>query len=386
MKDPMMQNKLIAKTFFGMEEVCARELKTLGAKNIEILNRAVAYDYEPGIMYKTNLWSRTALLILKDIANFKITKQDDLYDQLKLIEWDNHFEVHKTISLKSNINKSIFNHSHYVSLKAKDAIADYFRDKCGERPSVDTENPQVKINVHIFEDNCSVSLDSSGDPLFKRGYRRNLGEAPINECLAAGLLMMGNYSPDIPLIDPMCGSGTFAIEASLMATNTAPGSFRKDFVFQNWKDFDKTLWDNLVNEAKDSVKDVKFDITAFDISSTSISDARQNILRADMLGRIKLFRQDFFKYSPPPGPGMLIVNPPYGQRLKERNLPEFYGNIGKMLKFNYMGYNAWIISSEKEAMKKIALKPFSKNRLYNGPLEVLFYGYSLYEGSKKIKE
>ncbi len=386
MSDNSNNDKLIAKTFFGLEEVCANELKSLGAQNVEILNRAVSFKYNQKILYKTNLWSRTALIILKDIAHFSIKSQEDFYDQLRKIEWTDYFDVNKTIAIKSTINKSVFSHSHYVSLKAKDAIADYFRDKFGKRPSVDTDNPQIRVNIHIFEEKCSVSMDSSGDPLFKRSYRRNQGEAPINEALAASLLALSGYTHDIPLIDPMCGSGTFAIEAALMATNTAPGIFRKDFAFQNWIDFDRALWTDTVSEAKDLVKNNNFNITSFDVSSASINSARQNVLRAGMLGSINLFRQDFFQYDPPAEPGMIIINPPYGQRLKERNILEFYDNIGRRFKFHYPGYKGWIISSEKDAMKKIALKPFSKNKVQNGPLDCLFYGYAMYEGSKKISK
>lgn len=378
------KNKIIAKTFFGTENVCAQELSELGAQNIELFNRAVSFDYDKKTLYKVNLWSRTAVSFLSGIADFNFKTQEEFYQRMYEIDWNSHFSVKKTILIKAVINRTAFSNSHYVSMKSKDAIVDYFRDKFGERPSVDSENPDIKIDVYLNGDKCIVSIDSSGAPLFKRGYRKIQGEAPINEALAANLLIMGGYKAEIPLIDPMCGSGTFAIEAALMATNTAPGLLRKQFSFQNWNDFDSAMWDELVNEAKGLVNNNPFKITAFDIDSKSIDGARQNILRAGMLGKINLSRQDFFKFDPPRPPGMVIINPPYGQRLKPENLLQFYNDIGKRLKFNYPGYKAWIISSEIEAIHKISLKPIVKHKLMNGKLDCRFDGYSLYEGSRKV--
>jgi putative N6-adenine-specific DNA methylase len=379
------KNKIIAKTFFGTENVCAQELTELGAQNIEILNRAVSFDYDKKLLYKVNLWSRTAVSFISGIADFSFKTQEDFYNRMYEIDWNSFFSVKKTILIKAVINRTAFSNSHYVSMKAKDAIVDYFRDMFGERPSVDSDNPDIKIDVYLNGDKCIVSIDSSGAPLFKRGYRKIQGEAPINEALAANLLIMGGYKAEIPLIDPMCGSGTFAIEAALMATNTAPGLLRKNFSFQNWNDFDAELWDELVNEANGLVKNNNFSITAFDIDSKSIDGARQNILRAGMLGKINLSRQDFFKFEPPSPPGMVIINPPYGQRLKTDDLLQFYNDIGKRLKFNYPGYKAWIISSEIEAIHKISLRPIVKHHLLNGKLECRFDGYELFEGKRKEK-
>jgi putative N6-adenine-specific DNA methylase len=379
------KNKIIAKTFFGTENVCAQELTELGAQNIEILNRAVSFDYDKKLLYKVNLWSRTAVSFLSGIADFTFKTQEDFYNRMYEIDWNSFFSVKKTILIKAVINRTAFSNSHYVSMKAKDAIVDYFRDMFGERPSVDADNPDIKIDIYLNGENCIVSIDSSGAPLFKRGYRKIQGEAPINEALAANLLIMGGYKAEIPLIDPMCGSGTFAIEAALMATNTAPGLLRKNFSFQNWNDFDSAIWNELVDEANTLVKNNDFKITAFDIDSKSIDGARQNILRAGMLGKINLSRQDFFKFEPPSPPGMVIINPPYGQRLKTDDLLQFYNDIGKRLKFNYPGYKAWIISSEIEAIHKISLRPIVKHHLLNGKLECRFDGYELFEGKRKEK-
>ncbi len=383
MKNQASKNRIVAKTFFGLEEVCINELKSIGANGIQKLNRAVAFDFNKEILYKANLWSRTALAFLVNIEEFSFHDQDDFYNKLKAINWDNYFNVNKTIFIKSIINRTHFDNSHFVSLRAKDAIVDYFRDKYNKRPSVDSENPDVKLEFYLNGDKCLVSLDSSGESLFKRGYRKIHGEAPINEALAASLLLLSGYKPGKLLIDPMCGSGTFAIEASLIATNTAPGLLRKDYCFKNWNDYDESLWKKILSEAKSQVNDNQFEIIAFDINGKSVDAARQNILRAGMLGRIKLSRKDFFKFNPPSKPGIIIMNPPYGQRLKNENLLEFYRNIGRKLKFNYSGYKAWIISSEISAIQKIGLKPEAKYKLLNGKIECRFDGYSLYDGSKR---
>lgn len=385
MKEISKINTIVAKTFFGLEEVCANELKSIGAKNIQNLNRAVSFDLDKEMLYKANLWSRTALAFLVNISEFYIKNQEEFYTCMKKIEWEKFFSPEKTILIKSVINKTHFTNSHFVSLRAKDAIVDYFREKFDTRPSVDSESPDVKIEIYLNNDKCMVSLDSSGDSLFKRGYRKVHGEAPINESLAASLLLMSGYNAETPLVDPMCGSGTFAIEAALIASNTAPGLLRRKFCFQNWKDFEPELWKKIAENAKNAIVDADFKITAFDINSRCIDGARQNVIRAGMLGKITLSRQDFFKYSPPPPPGLVIINPPYGQRLKSDNLLELYSDIGRRLKFNYAGYKAWIISSEISAIQKVGLKPQVKHKLMNGKLECRFDGYELYPASKKIK-
>ena len=374
---------MIAKTFSGLEEVLAAELTSLGATEVQPLKRAASFTGDLALLYKINLWSRSALSILKPIFEFSFKSQEEFYDIMHEYKWDEHFAVDKTIAISTVAIQSVFANTHFLAQRTKDAIADFFRDKYNARPDVNIENPDIKINVYVFKDNCSVSLDSSGMPLFKRGYRKHAGPAPLSEVLAAGLIMLSGWDKKQPLYDPMCGSATFSIEAAMMALNMAPATFRKDFSFKNWQDFDETLWENLRTEARESTKTELPHIEASDVSNRSMAIARQNIMEAGLLGRIVLEKKDFFFSKPSQNRGYLIMNPPYGRRIEKENIHEFYQKIGSTFKHNYNGFHTWIISPDKTLTHKIGLKPIAKHYVFNGQLDCTFLGYKIYEGSKK---
>ena len=374
---------MIAKTFSGLEEVLAAELTSLGATEVQPLKRAASFTGDLALLYKINLWSRSALSILKPIFEFSFKSQEEFYDIMHEYKWDEHFAVDKTIAISTVAIQSVFANTHFLAQRTKDAIADFFRDKYNARPDVNIENPDIKINVYVFKDSCSVSLDSSGMPLFKRGYRKHAGPAPLSEVLAAGLIMLSGWDKKQPLYDPMCGSATFSIEAAMMALNMAPATFRKDFSFKNWQDFDETLWENLRTEARESTKTELPHIEASDVSNKSMAIARQNIMEAGLLGRIILEKKDFFVSKPSQNRGYLIMNPPYGRRIEKENIHEFYQKIGSTFKHNYSGFHTWIISPDKTLTHKIGLKPIAKHYVFNGQLDCTFLGYKIYEGSKK---
>ncbi len=380
-------HKLVAKTFSGLEAVLAEELEQLGAKSIKKAKRAVEFSGDNEIIYKVNYYSRTAISILKSITSFKVEKQDDLYDNLIKIEWDKYFSHTKTIVVNSVVYNSVFDNSHYVALRSKDAIADFFAEKYDSRPNVEKYDPDVKISIHLSSGVCNVSIDSSGQPLFKRNYRKQTGGAPLNEVLAAGLIKLSNWDKKTPLIDPMCGSGTIPIEASMIAQNIPAGKLRKKFGFQNWKDFDIELFEKIKTQAVENEKSIgNIIIEGQDISGMNIGIARQNILRAGLLGTIRLQRNDFFSNNNRNKNGILIMNPPYGKRLKKENIIDFYKKIGDTLKQQYEGFTAWIITEDDYPLKNIGLKPSRKISVFNGPIECKFIKYELYKGSKKDKK
>lgn len=376
---------LIAKTIYGLESVLAEELKRLNAKNISPGNRAVFFDGSNELMYAANLNLRTALRILKPIEKFYVRSDNALYKNIKKIKWNNYFSVNDTFAIDSVAHSKYFNHSKYISLKAKDAIVDQFRELTGNRPSIDLDDPTVKINIHIHDDECTVSLDSSGDSLHKRGYRKNINLAPLSEVLAAGLIYLSGWDQKSNFTDAMCGSGTILIEAGLMAADKAPGLMRKKFGFMNWGDFKEDLWKTIVSEAEKRIKSVNFKITGSDINRDTIKIARENITHAGLDNDIIISAKPFDQSVPPEGDGTLIINPPYGERMKEEDIISFYRMIGDTLKKNYTGYDAWIISSNKEALKHLGLRTSKKLTLQNGPLEVKFHKYEMYRGSKKAK-
>ncbi len=376
---------MIAKTFHGLENVLAEELTKLGGNVTAIHNRAVSFEGSKNLLYKVNLHTRTALRILIPIHQFEVFNEHDLYRKIQQIDWRNYFSQHDTFAIDSVVNSKQFTHSKYVALKVKDAIVDQFRQHTGSRPSVDTIQPTVRLHVHLFKTHCSISLDSSGDSLHKRGYRLSKTKAPLNEVLAAGMILLSGWKADRHFIDPMCGSGTLVIEAAMLAHRIAPNIYRKNFGFQNWKNFDSELWANIQAEAKaQQLEEIDIQIIGSDISRRAITAARENVGRAEGVDEsIRLSCKDFSERQPPKGEGVLMMNPPYGERLQVSELNEFYRNIGDTLKQHYAGYKAWIISSDKAAMKNIGLRTFKKMTLYNGSLECKFHGYDLYKGSRK---
>lgn len=373
--------KLVAKTFYGLESVLAKELEALGAQNIEILKRAVSFDADKAMLYKSNLHLRTAIRILMPIATFKAGSDVELYNKVREIDWSTYLNADQTLAVDSITYSNIFTHSRYVSLKTKDAVCDQFRDKSGTRPSVNIEEPTVLINVHIAEDIVTLSLDSSGEPLNRRGYRTNEHEAPINEVLAAGLVLLSEWDCQSPFMDPMCGSGTIVMEAAMIAANIAPNIKRAAFGFTRWNDFDAKLWETIINQAKENEKTPTARITGSDIELRSIDIARQSALDFGLKQYIDFSCAPFDEVTPTTKKGVMIMNPPYGERLKTRDIVQLYIGIGNHLKRNFQGFDAWVISSNIEAMKLIGLKPSAKITLYNGALECRFEKFSLYEGT-----
>jgi putative N6-adenine-specific DNA methylase len=294
------------------------------------------------------------------------------------------FEVGRVISVVPVAHRSeLFKNTMFLGQLTKDAIVDHFRDKTGMRPSVDTRDAEVRIHVFVNNDHCMVSLDSSGDPLFKRGYRKDGLTAPLNESLAAGLILLSGWDRVSNFIDPMCGSGTFAVEAAMLAADMAPGSMRKTFGFHFWKDFDQDLHPKLLDEAKQRQQPVKASILASDVNVKGLDVARQNVMNAGFLGPVTVQRNDFFNYTPPRGGGWLVMNPPYGHRLRQDNVGAFYKMIGDTLKQHYQGFHAGIISQELNGVRHIGLKPQARHKVFNGPLECLFVVYELFAGTHK---
>lgn len=383
-----MSDKIIVKTFFGLEELLAGEIKAIGGKNIEIVNRAVVFEGGIRELYKANYLCRTALRVLQVIAVFEVKNQEDLYRQIGRIDWDKYFSANNTFAVDSTINQTeTFNNSMFVSVKAKDAIVDKFRAKTGIRPNVDRDHPDIRVNIHIFKEQCTVSLDSSGTSLHMRGYRAEVTKAPIKETLAAGLIMLTGWDSSRPFIDPMCGSGTFSIEAAMIAQNIPAGYYRKEFGFEKWNSFDANLWEEIILEAEDKIDDkIKVNIIASDKAKKSFEIAKANMKEAQLRNTITLLNKPFEELDFPKDNAVVIFNPPYGERMdKDDDIFAFYKNIGNTLKQRYKGCEAWIISSNLQALKQVGLHPSKKIVVYNGSLECRFVKFELYEGSKRMK-
>lgn len=377
----MSQYELIAKTQFGFEPILSEELKALGAHKVEILNRAVKFVGDDALMYKANLYLRTALKILKPIAWFEANNEQQLYTKMQRIDWSEWMEVNDTFAIEGTTQGNIFTHSQYVALKTKDAIVDQFRARVGKRPSVNTENPDLRINVHIWGNNCTVSLDSTGATLDKRGYRLARTAAPINEVLAAGILLMSGWDAQSDLYDPMCGSGTFAIEAAMMASHIPPGMHRS-FTFERWRSCDRALWTKIKKEAAEKILPYQGNIYASDIDSEALEVAKKNAQRAGVADSISFERKDFLASAAKGTKGWIVINPPYGERLEKEEIMAFYKDIGSRCKQHYQGHEAWIISAHLEALKFFGLKPTKKVQLFNGSLECKLHKYELYAGSR----
>ena len=378
--------KLVAKTFFGLENVLSGELTALGAGSVTIANRAVIFEGDIRLLYKANYMLRTALSVLVPVKEFFIKSPDDLYRKCMQAEWDKYMNVDNSFSVSPVVHSQLFNHTGYAGLRLKDAVADYFRKSCGKRPDVNQANPDLLINLHISNDRVTVSLDSSAIPLFKRGYRQEQTEAPLNEVLAAGMLLISGWNASTDLIDPMCGSGTIPIEAALIASNTPPGKFRKYFGFQRWKGYSPEIFGEVRAEGDSGINKPNVNISGFDISETAIDRAVKNARSSGMLQNINFAVSDFRTMKSSGAGGFIIINPPYGERLQNEDTDSLYSMIGTVLKHNFIGYTVWIISSNKESIKHIGLKPKAKNTLYNGALKCVFNKYELYEGSRKIKQ
>ena len=375
--------KMIAKTMAGLEPVLAEELTSMGAENVQVLNRAVSFEGDKALMYKANYCCRTALRILKPIMSFVARNELMLYNNIFKIKWHEIFNINETFAIDAVVSGNYFTHSQYAALKVKDAIADEFREHFGARPSVDVENPDLRISVHIENEKVTLLFDSSGESLHKRGYRKVVDKAPMNEVLAAGLIKLTGWKCDCNFVDCMCGSGTLPIEAAMLAMGIPAGFFRKKWGFMTWHDYDEKLWLKVVQDADAEMEEFDYEILASDHSAKAVEIARANITNAHLQYDIKLSKQDMFEMIPPAGGGIMIINPPYGERLEEKDIINLYRGIGDALKKNFKGFEAWIISSNKDVLKLIGLKPSNKIDVYNGPLECKFEKFEIFEGSYK---
>jgi putative N6-adenine-specific DNA methylase len=377
--------KMVAKTFRGLENVLYKELKQLGATDLALGNRMVEFTGDKEFMYRANFHLRTALRILKPIAEFKVKDDTQLYNKIQSIDWSTYFDLENTFSIDSVIFSDHFSHSNFVTQRVKDAIADQFREKFQKRPYVDIEDPDIKIGIHISHDLCTVSLDSSGDSLHKRGYRQITNKAPLNEVLAAGMILLSGWDKKSTFIDPMCGSGTLIIEAALMANNIPPGIYRKKFGFETWKDFDNELLENIYEE--DNVEpNPEVKVIGSDISEIAIRIAQENISNAGLKRKIEIKVDPIENFTPPNTEnGIVVTNPPYGERIKINEINAFYKSLGDNFKTKYKGFEIWLLSNNNDAIKRVGLHPSSRVTLFNGALECKFLNYSIYEGSKKTK-
>jgi len=375
--------KIVVKTLYGLEEVLEKEMQDLGMKNIVKMNRAVGCEGDIHDIYNLNYNLRTGLRVLKTIYEGKIHNNQGLYDSFQKINWQKHFELFNSFSIDCTAHSEFFTHSLYASQVAKDSIVDQFRHKYRRRPDVDTKDPDIKINLFIKDRNITVSMDSSGGALFKRNYRKNNTEAPINEVLAAGLIKLANWDQKTNFIDPMCGSGTLPIEAYMLANNIPAQINRRKFCFMNWIGFEGRDWLKVKREsdAKISNKDIK--IFGSDINDQNIRKAKSNFEQIKPKGKIKFFEKDFFLTSNPDGePAFVMINPPYDLRLEEDDIIEFYKKMGDQLKTHYKNSTAWILSGNTD-IKHLGLKPDQKINMLNGPIEAKFIKFELYEGSKE---
>lgn len=376
---------MIAKTLFGFEEILAKELQQLGAQQVTIGTRMVSFVGDKGFLYKSNLALRTALKILKPIYNFRAFNEASLYKGIQGIDWSKYLNSAQTFVIDTTVHSDNFRHSQFVAQKCKDAIVDQFKEKYGQRPSIDKDFPDLRINIHIDRDQCSVSLDSSGASLHHRGYKTATNIAPINEVLAAGMLLLSGWDGSSDFMDPMCGSGTILAEAAMIACNIPANINRKEFAFEKWNDWDNDLFDQIVNSLMKKTKEFHYTIVGYDKAPSAVAKAKDNIRNANLDDYITIQERNFFDTEKEnKGPLHMVFNPPYGERL-DIHLERFYREIGDTLKQSYPNTNAWFITANLEALKFVGLKPSRKIKLFNGKLETRFAKYEMYEGSKREK-
>ena len=374
-----MEYEMIAKTFMGLEPVLAKELVGLGASNVQIGRRMVSFTGDKEMMYRANFHLHTAIRILKPIKRFRASSADDVYEGVKSIDWSDYLDERQTFSVDSVVYSEDFRNSRFVTYRVKDAIVDQFIERGARRPNISVANPDLRLNIHISENSCTLSLDSSGESLHRRGYRQESVDAPLNEVLAAGMILMTGWKGDTDFIDPMCGSGTILIEAALIAQNMAPGVFRKEYAFERWHDFDRELLDEIYN---DDSKEREFThkTYGYDIDIKAVNTARINVRAAGLTKCIEVECADFKDFTQPSGPAIMVCNPPYGERISTPNLLNTYRMIGDRLKHQFQGNEAWILSYRQECFEAIGLKPSLKIPLYNGSLECEFRKYAVFAG------
>jgi len=376
---------MVAKTLFGFEDLLEKELTQLGAMHVKKGVRNVAFVGDKGFMYKANMALRTAIKILKPIHSFRVKNEQDLYDNIYKMDWTQYMKATGTLAVDATIHSDLFSHSLYIAQKTKDAIVDKFRETDGQRPNVDLKFPDLKINVHIDRKQCTISLDSSGDSLHKRGYKMATNIAPINEVLAAGLIMLSGWDGQSDFMDPMCGSGTILIEAAMIACNIPPNLMRKEFAFERWQDWDVELFEKIEESLLNKTRDFHHKIMGYDKAPSAVNKAKDNVKNAQLEDFIEVRHEDFFKTQKGGDEKLhMVFNPPYGERL-DIDMEQFYADIGDTLKQNYPGTDAWFITSNLDALKHVGLRPSRKIQLYNAKLESRLVKYVMYEGSKKGK-
>ena len=374
--------ELIAKTFMGLEPVLAKELTQLGANEVQIGRRMVSFMGDKEMMYRANFQLHTAIRILKPIKHFKALSADDVYLEVQKIDWSEFIGLDKTFAVDSVVFSEEFRHSKFVAYKVKDAIVDQFREKTGKRPNISVANPDIRLNIHIAEDKCTLSLDSSGESLHRRGYRQESVEAPLNEVLAAGMILMTGWQGETDFIDPMCGSGTLLVEAALIAHNMAPGLFRKEYAFEKWPDFDSDLFDRIYNDDS-SEREFTHHIYGYDVDIKAVNTARLNVRAAGLVNDITVEEADFKNFTQPKEKSIIVTNPPYGERISTPDLLGTYKMIGERLKHQFLNNDAWILSYREECFDQIGLKPSIKIPVYNGSLECEFRKYQIFDGKMK---
>ena len=374
--------EIIAKTFMGLEPVLAKELTQLGANDVQIGRRMVSFKGDKELLYRANFQLHTAIRILKPIKHFKALSADDVYEGVKDIDWSEYIGIDKTFAVDSVVFSEEFRHSKFVAYKVKDAIVDQFREKTGQRPNISISNPDIRLHIHIAEDQCTLCLDSSGESLHRRGYRQESVEAPLNEVLAAGMILMTGWHGETDFIDPMCGSGTLLIEAALIAHNMAPGLFRKEYAFEKWPDFDRDLFDEIYNDDSQE-REFNHHIYGYDVDIKAVNTARLNVKAAGLSSDITIEEQDFKNFVQPKNKSIMVTNPPYGERISTNDLLGTYKMIGERLKHQFTGNEAWILSYREECFAQIGLKPSIKIPVFNGSLECEFRKYQMFDGKMR---
>ncbi len=374
--------EIIAKTFMGLEPVLAKELTQLGANNVQIGRRMVSFTGNKELLYRANFQLHTAIKILKPIHRFKARSADDVYNEIMKIDWSRYLDVSHTFAVDAVVFSEEFRHSKFVSYKVKDAIVDQFREKTGNRPNISVSNPDIRLHIHVAESDCTLCLDSSGESLHRRGYRQESVEAPLNEVLAAGMILLTGWQGDCDFIDPMCGSGTLLIEAALIARNMAPGVFRKEYAFEKWPDFDAELFDSIYNDESNE-REFKHHIYGYDVDMKAVNTARMNVRAAGLTADITIEQQDFKDFQQPGNKAVIVTNPPYGERISTPDLLGTYRMIGERLKHQFLNNDAWILSYREECFDQIGLKPSIKIPLFNGSLECEFRKYQIFDGKLK---
>lgn len=381
-----------AHTFFascprGLEQVLADELQAFGITDLQVIAGGIIFQGTWEDCYRANLESRIATRILWKLNSGFYRTEDDIYALANSLAWEEYFRVEKTLRVDTTAIRSALRSIDFVSLRVKDAICDRFRNLVNERPSIDTRYPDVRVHVFLTEQECTVYLDTSGAPLWQRGFRQASVQAPIKENLAAGILKLSGWQPDMPLIDPMCGSGTFLLEAVCMAQDRAPGLSRPGFGFENLLNFQQATWLKLRQAAlQRALPNQPLEIYGSDIDPQAIRATQRNLQQAGFTDVVQLSCCDLLQVNPPATPGVLVTNPPYGERIGEQEeLFELYPQIGSILKKYFPGWNCYFFTADTRLPKGLGLKPSRKTPLFNGPLECRLYEVKMVAGSNRKK-